>query len=62
MLDKLATVFKQIYTKLPTSARQIMKRVEVELGGELAYYSVWLTWLACIMAWSRVHAMAKAHG
>lgn len=62
MLHKLTTVFKQIRTKLSTCARQIMKCVEVELGGELAYYSAWLTWLAYIRAWSQVHAMAKAHG
>lgn len=62
VLHKLTTVFKQICTKLPTRARQIMKRVEVELSGELAYYSARLIWLAYIKAWSQVHAMAKAHG
>lgn len=62
VLHKLTTVFKQVRTKLPTCARQIMKRVEVELGGELADYSVRLTRLAYIKAWIQVHAMAKAHG
>ena len=38
-----------------------MQRVEVELSGELADYSVWLMWLAYIKAWSQVHAMAGAH-
>jgi hypothetical protein len=62
MFDELATVFKQIGAELPASPREIMQRIEVELSGELANYSARLMWLACIKAWSQVHAMAPAYG
>jgi hypothetical protein len=39
-----------------------MQRIEVELSGELANYSVWLMWLAYIKAWSQVHAVAGFTG
>jgi hypothetical protein len=38
MLDQLTAVLKQIGAELPACARQIVQRVEVELGGELADY------------------------
>jgi hypothetical protein len=58
MLDQLTAVLKQIGAELPARARQIVQRVEVELGGELADYPAQLMWLACVKAESRVHAMA----
>jgi hypothetical protein len=59
MFDELTAVFEQIGAKLPACPRQIVQRVEVELGGKLADYPALTAWLACIKARSRVHAVAK---
>jgi hypothetical protein len=59
VLDELAAVLEQIGAELPARPRQIMQRVEVELGGELGDYPAVSMWLACIKARRRVHAVAR---
>jgi hypothetical protein len=39
MLDELLAILEKVGTELPTSARQIMKSVEIQLAGKLSDYT-----------------------
>ena len=54
MLDELVAILEQVGAELPTRAREIVQRLEVELAGELSGYTVALYMVSSHQARSQV--------